>query len=148
MKMAEIININPTSSGHIHECRVIYGDTDSGGVVYYGNYLRYYEEGRTEFLRANGLTYRELEDKGFILPVVECYSRYKASAKYDDLIQVKTSISEVKKVSCRFDYRIEKKETSQLLVKGHTVNAVVNRAGKLTKMPQDVYELLVRLSKK
>jgi acyl-CoA thioester hydrolase len=146
--MAEIINIKQTGLNYVHECRVIYGDTDSGGVVYYGNYLRYYEEGRTEFLRANGLTYRELEDEGFILPVVECYSRYKAPAKYDDLIQVKTTLSEVKQVSCRFDYRIVNKVSGQLLVKGHTINAVVNRAGKLTKMPQYVYELLVKLSKK
>lgn len=127
---------------HLHQCRVIYGDTDSGGVVYYGNYLRYYEEGRTEFLRENGLTYKSLEDMGFILPVVECYSRYKASAKYDDLISVYTALVDLKKVSCRFNYRIERSENRQLLVKGYTVHAVVNRAGKLVKMPEETFDLL------
>ncbi len=145
--MADQIKITLPDSAHVHECRVIYGDTDSGGVVYYGNYLRYFEEGRTEYLRENGVTYRELEEQGFVLPVIECYSRYKAPARYDDLIVVRTALSEVKKVSCRFNYRIEKKEGNQLLVKGCTVHAVVNREGRLAKMPSDVFAKLTELAK-
>ena len=144
--MADQIKITLPDSAHRHECRVIYGDTDSGGVVYYGNYLRFFEEGRTEYLREHKVTYRTLEEEGFILPVVECYSRYKSPARYDDLIVVRTALTEVKKISCRFNYRIERKEDNQLLVKGCTVHAVINREGRLTRLPDYVFEILTELA--
>jgi len=121
---------------HRIECRVLYGDTDSGGVVYYGNYLRFFEAGRTEILRAHGTSYRELEDRGYIMPVVECNTRYKASARYDDLLVVETSITEVRKMACRFNHRISRAEDGRFLVKGYTLNACITRAGKLTNFPE------------
>ncbi len=123
-------------------CRVLYGDTDAGGVVYYANYLRFFEAGRTELLRSHGTSYRALEEQGFILPVIECYSRYKASAFYDDLLVVETKLTEAKKVSCRFDYRIQREGDDKLLVRGHTVHAVINRQGKLARFPDEFLELL------
>ena len=131
---------------HRSECRVIYGDTDTGGVVYYGNYLRFFESGRTEILRANGTSYRELEEKGYILPVVECHTRYKASARYDDLLIIETSISEVKKISCRFNHRIIRADDQKLLVKGYTVNACVDRQGKLIRLPDYFLKILQGIS--
>jgi acyl-CoA thioester hydrolase len=131
---------NPST--HRCHCRVLYGDTDSGGVVYYANYLRYFEHGRTEFMRALISSYKDLEGRGYILPVVECYSRYKASAFYDDLLLIETSLSAVKAVSCRFDYRITREPDQKLLALGHTVHAAVNREGKLVKLPQDLLEKL------
>ena len=130
---------------HRHKCRVLYGDTDSGGVVYYANYLRYFEAGRTEFMRDLVSSYKELEDMGYILPVVECYARYKASAFYDDLLVIETSLVEVKKVSCRFHYRITREGEDKLLLTGYTVNAVTNRDGKLTKLPADFVERLKKV---
>ena len=130
---------------HRYKCRVLYGDTDSGGVVYYANYLRYFEAGRTEFMRDLVSSYKELEDMGYILPVVECYARYKASAFYDDLLVVETSLVEVKKVSCRFHYRITREGEDKLLLTGYTVNAVTNRDGKLTKLPADFVERLKKV---
>lgn len=126
-----------TSNGNWHrlECRVIYGDTDCAGVVYYGNYLRYFEAGRSELLRDYGVPNLELEEKGYILPVVECKIRYKASARYDDLLLVETSVQEVKKMSCRFNYRISRVADQQLLAKGYTVHACVDRQGKLIRFP-------------
>ena len=129
---------------HRTECRVIYGDTDSGGVVYYGNYLRFFEAGRTEILRAHGASYRELEEKGFILPVVECHTRYKASARYDDLLIVETSVQDVKKMSCRFNHRITRADDQRLLVKGYTIHACVDLQGKLTRFP-DYFQEKLRL---
>lgn len=127
----------PANPGRVHriECRVLYGDTDSGGVVYYGNYLRFFEAGRTEILRAHGTSYRELEERGYILPVVECHTRYKASARYDDLLVVETSISEVRKMACRFNHRISRAVDGRFLVKGYTLNACITREGKLTNFP-------------
>src|SRR5512141_1787198 len=87
--------------------RVIYGDTDQMGVVYYGNYLRYFEAGRNEFIRARGLRYRDFEERfGLRLPVAEAQVRYRAPARYDDLISVETSLAEVRRASARFEYRI------------------------------------------
>jgi acyl-CoA thioester hydrolase len=120
---------------HRNECRVLYGDTDSGGVVYYGNYLRFFESGRTEILRANGTSYRELEEQGYILPVVECKTRYKASARYDDLLIVETSVQDVRQMSCRFNHKVLRADDQQLLAKGYTRHACVDLKGKLTRFP-------------
>jgi acyl-CoA thioester hydrolase len=130
-----------------HQChyRVLYGDTDSGGVVYYANYLRYFERGRTELMRDMGCTYRNLEDQGFILPVVESYSRYKASALYDDLLTIRTALVDLQKVSCRFHYAIIRESDQRPLVKGYTVHAVVNRSGRLVKFPAETYDLLNKI---
>lgn len=123
--------------------RVIYGDTDAGGVVYNANFLRYFEMGRTEMMREHGMPYSLMEERGLILPVTESYVRYKASARYDDLIKIDTSLVEVKKVSCRFNYRVfrsQENDKDQLLVKGFTVHACINRQGKLTPFPDDIYQ--------
>ena len=133
-------------NSHRTECRVIYGDTDSGGVVYYGNYLRFFEAGRTEILRANGESYRELEEKGYILPVVECHTRYKASARYDDFLIVETSVHDVKKMSCRFNHRIIRADDQRLLVKGYTIHACVNLQGKLIRFPDYFLDKLMVLA--
>ena len=133
---------------HQTQCRVLYGDTDAAGVVYYANYLRYFEKGRTEYMRDLVLTYREIEDLGLLLPVIECYSRYKAPASYDDLLTIETSLSELKNVSCRFNYRIYKNgpdNSLTLLAKGHTVHASVNREGRLTRLPAHVLEKLKKI---
>nr|MBF0220610.1 acyl-CoA thioesterase [Desulfobulbaceae bacterium] len=139
-----------TADALVHSCqtRVLYGDTDSGGVVYYGNYLRYFEKGRTEFMRAQGISYKSLEESGFIMPVVENYTRYKASATYDDLIEIQTTLAEVKQVSCKFIYQIRNVETNRILVKGHTVNAIVDKSGRLTKFPDEIYSKLIEIARK
>jgi acyl-CoA thioester hydrolase len=126
--------------------RVIYGDTDSGGVMYNANYLRLAEIGRTELMRNWAIPYSEIERQGIILPLTESYLRYKAPARYDDLITIATSLAEVKFVSCRFHYRIiraeEGREREQLLAKGFTHHACINRQGKLTPFPDNVREAI------
>ncbi|MDH3328202.1 MAG: acyl-CoA thioesterase [Desulfobulbaceae bacterium] len=128
--------------------RVIYGDTDAGGVVYNANFLRFFEMGRTEMMREQSIPYSLIEERGFILPVTESYLRYKAPARYDDLLTIDTSLAEVKKISCRFNYRIvriEEEGREQLLVKGFTVHACIGRQGKLTPFPQDIYQKMINL---
>jgi len=130
---------------HRTSCRVLYGDTDAAGVVYYGNYMRYFEQGRTEYMRDLVQTYREIESQGLVLPVIECYTRYKASAAYDDLLVIETSMVELKNVSCRFNYRILRKEPDDsltLLAKGYTVHASVDRSGRLTRLPAGLLDKL------
>lgn len=124
---------------HRHIYRVIYGDTDAAAVVYNANFLRFFEIGRTEMMREKVCSYKEIEELGLILPVTECYVRYKAPARYDDLLIIETRLMELKKVSCKFAYKIlrENSETGkeQLLAKGHTTHASINRQGKLTPLP-------------
>jgi len=125
--------------------RVIYGDTDCGGVMYYGNYLRLFEIGRTELLRSAGITYREIEEeRGLILPVVEVQVRYKAPARYDDLLAIETRLSEVRSHRVRFDYRVDSEE-GRTLATGYTVHVPVNRKGRLTRFPEDLLAALEKL---
>ena len=132
--------------------RVLYGDTDAAGVVYYGNYMRYFEQGRTEFMRdLVRISYHEIEKQGLVLPVIECYARYKAPAAYDDLLTIETSLAELKNVSCRFNYRIKRQEENgsfSLLAKGYTVHASVDWSGKLTKLPADIINMLQTIHQK
>jgi acyl-CoA thioester hydrolase len=124
--------------------RVLYGDTDAGGVVYNANYLRYFEIGRTELMREWVCSYSDIEKLGFVLPVIECWSRFKAPAHYDDLLTIETTITEVSKLKCTFSYRILRQEEGisrpKLLVKGYTVHAAVTKAGKLTRLPEEIIQ--------
>jgi acyl-CoA thioester hydrolase len=123
------------------ELRVIYGDTDQMGVVYYGNYLRFFEAARNEFIRAKGLRYRDLEaDLGIRLPVTEVTVHYKLPARYDDLVTVEISLGEAGRASARFDYRVLRGE--ELLATGHTVHACVGVDGRVRRLPPGLLERL------
>ncbi len=125
-----------------HRLRVIYGDTDQMGVVYYANYLRFFEAARNEFIRSKGLRYRDFEERfGLLLPVAEAGVSYKAPARYDDLIDVRISLGEARRASARFDYRITR-DDGALLCTGHTVHACVDRAGKPRRLPPELLEAL------
>ncbi len=136
---------------HIHrtQYRVLYGDTDAAAVVYNANYLRYFEIGRTEFMRERVCSYRDIEQMGFVLPVIECHIRFKAPARYDDILIIETTLTELKKVTCAFSYRILHKEEQgqskpRFLAKGSTVMASINREGKLTPLPTEIRDQLQR----
>jgi|TARA_B100002003_G_scaffold246064_1_gene274986 acyl-CoA thioester hydrolase len=108
------------------EYRVIYGDTDAGQVVYYANYLRWFESGRREIFRDFGIDYAELEKEGIIAPVVEVHCNYHASAVYDDLVVIETKVVEIKDKSIRFEYKVFRKEGMKLLAEGYTINVFVD----------------------
>ena len=121
--------------------RVIYGDTDQMGIVYYANYLRFFEAGRSEFLRAKGMRYRDLEARHRVrLPVTEALVSYRAPARYEDLITVETSLSELRRVSARFTYRIHR--DGALLATGHTAHACVDEEGRLVRLPPELTSAL------
>ena len=100
----------PTPTTRVIEAktRVIYGDTDQMGVVYYANYFRYFELSRSEFYRSLGGSYVELERQGFGLPVVEASARYRAPAKYDDVILIEVRLVELRRASLRFEYVVRR----------------------------------------
>jgi len=130
--------------------RVLYGDTDAGGVVYNANFLRYFEIGRTELMREYVCSYSEIEKLGFVLPVIECWARYKAPAFYDDLLTVETTVAEVTDLKCKFAYRVVRQgkntDRPKLLVKGYTVHAAVTKKGKLTRLPDEIIEKITQLT--
>jgi len=125
------------------EIRVYYADTDHGSVVYYANYLKWFEIGRTEILRQAGFNYAEYEKKNLIAPVVEVKCNYKDSARYNDLIMIETSIAKIGNSSIRFNYKIIRKKDKKLLAEGYTVNVFVNIKTKAsTEMPKELKKFL------
>ena len=130
----------------INQCsyRVIYGDTDQMGIVYYANYLRWFEKGRSEFLRQIGLPYSIIEQQGFSFPVVEVNCRYAQSAHYDDVVQIETELPEFGRASIHFQYRILREADGCLLATGTTKHACLDRAGRLKRMPKFLQDALAR----
>lgn len=125
------------------DLRVIYGDTDQMGVVYYANYLRYFEAGRAEYCRARDIPYSRLEAQGFALPVTEAHVKYRQPARYDDAIVVETRIEKVGRSRVDFTYEVKRLDGGVLLATGHTVHACVNSEGRPVRLPGDVREKLV-----
>jgi acyl-CoA thioester hydrolase len=123
------------------DVRVIYGDTDQMGVVYYANYLRYFEIGRTEYLRACGARYRDIEAKyRMLLPVVDAQISYKSPARYDDLLSIHTVVGKLGRASLRFEYQVFLGDI--LLVTGHTVHACLGADSSVMALPAEVVALL------
>lgn len=110
--------------------RVRYKDTDQMGVVYYANYFVWFEIGRTDFLRELGMSYKDLEQNGLYLPVIEAYCKYKNPARYDDQLKVITRLQFLQEVRLGFQYEIIHTGTGELLVQGETAHAFVSKAGK------------------
>ncbi|MDB4962879.1 MAG: thioesterase [Myxococcales bacterium] len=117
-----------------HEIRVIFGDTDQMGVVYYANYLRFFESARAAYWRALGRSYKDLDDWGIALPVVEAHCNYKRPARYEDLLEIDVDVSELRGASMRFTYRVVRGDT--LLADGYTRHAVIGTDGRPKALPE------------
>lgn len=118
------------SSGFSHttEIRVRYAETDAMRFVYHGNYLVYFENARTEMLRAMGLPYSEVEKLGVFIVVIEAHVQYKRPAQYDDVLLIKTTIAEPPTTRLRIEYEITKKDSNEIFVTGYTVHTFMNMA--------------------
>ncbi|MEK6562613.1 MAG: thioesterase family protein [Candidatus Binatota bacterium] len=117
--------------------RIIYGDTDQMGVVYYANYLKWFEIGRTELLRQIGIPYASIEEKGLRFPVTEVSCRYFRPSRYDDVITIETALTSLGRVTLTFSYRILRKEKDDevLIASGWTKHACVDERGEVAKIP-------------
>ena len=122
--------------------RVIYGDTDQMGVVYYANYLRWFERGRSEFLRQIGLPYSTIERQGVHFPVAEVICRYAESARYDDLVEILTELAELGRASLTFNYRISRADDHRILATGATKHASIDSSGRLVRIPKVLLEAI------
>jgi acyl-CoA thioester hydrolase len=122
--------------------RVRYAETDRMGIVYYANYLVWFEVGRTEWLRATGWSYREMEHEGVSLPVIEAHCDYRQPARYDDEIEIRTRATLLSPVRIRFDYDVVRAIDDTVAVTGHTIHAALDTNGRPCRLPARVAEML------
>ncbi len=117
--------------------RVLYADTDKMGQAYYGSYMKWFEAARSEWIRSQGKSYREMEEDGYFLPVIEAYCSYKKPVFYDDIIKILTTFSFPSPARLKFHYKIFKdsNEDMELVAEGYTVHVCVNRNRKPVKPP-------------
>jgi acyl-CoA thioester hydrolase len=120
-------------SGEI-QVRVRYAETDRMGLLHHANYLVYFEQARTELLRARGRSYKDLEDQGFYLVVAKVEIRYRLPAHYDDVLTVRTTVTRATPV--RLEHRYEVVRDGAVICEANTTLACVDRAGKLQPMPE------------
>lgn len=114
--------------------RVRYAETDRMGLLHHANYLVYFEQGRTELLRSQGLAYRDLEDQGFLLVLTRVQVRYRSPARYDDLLRLRTSV--VRTTLVKIEHRYELFRDDVLLAEGETTLGCVDREGKAQALPE------------
>jgi acyl-CoA thioester hydrolase len=124
------------------QIRVRYAETDQMGVAYHGGYFAWFEVGRTDLLRARGVTYRELESRDVRLPVIETGARFLRPVLYDDLIEIRTRVVEVSGARLRFEYELHREGTDGPLATAFTAHASVNGKGRPRRLPADVLSLL------
>ncbi|RLC41256.1 MAG: acyl-CoA thioesterase [Candidatus Coatesbacteria bacterium] len=121
--------------------RPLYEQTDKMGVVYYANYLLFFEAGRVEYMRYSGMSYRKLEDSyKLAMPVIEAYCRYESPALYDDLLEIHTTMEKVGRTKIKFNYRIVRDD--KLLAEGYTIHPVVDANGRVVKIPEVIEDLI------
>jgi len=126
-----------------HEIRVIFGDTDQMGVVYYANYLRFFESARAAYWRDLGRSYRDLEAWGVAMPVIEAHCDYKRPAHYEDLLVVDIEVSQLRGASVRFSYRVLRGDT--LIAQGYTRHAVIGTDGRPRALPEEMRAAIPRV---
>lgn len=124
------------------ELRVRYAETDAMGVVHHANYLTWFEAGRTEYTRAQGLPYREVEAGGVRLVVIEAHCHFHRPARYDDVVVVRTSVRDVSRATVTFAYEVVTRGDGARLADGYTVHAATDLRGRVRRIPEAVRAVL------
>ena len=124
------------------EIRVRYKEADQMGRVYHSNYLVWYDIARTEFLRQRGCSYKKLEEEGIFFVVAEVGNKYLGLLEFDDIVLINTTLTEIKNVSVTFSYDCINKTNGKIVSKGFTKMGIVDKSGKIAKIPQPVLDLL------
>ena len=125
------------TSGEI-TIRVRYAETDRMGLLHHANYLVYFEQGRTELLRSRGVSYRDLEDQGYLLVLTRLQVRYRSPARYDDLLTLRTTVART--TSVKIEHRYELFRDGALLAEGQSTLGCVNREGRVQMLPAFLLE--------
>ena len=132
-----VYDFNDTILRHRHDIRVRYSDTDKMGFVYNGNYLAFFEIGRTELMRAYGLPYTVFENNGYFLPLVEAHVKYKSPSYYDDILTIESTLKPEVKAVVRFDYVIYRRDV--VIAEGFTVHTFMNAETRRPVKPPRFY---------
>lgn len=136
-------NLCPRSpASNTHTVRVRYAETDQAGMAHHAAFFPWFEEGRVALLRCLGKPYQECEAEGLHFPVREAFCRYRAPARFDDVLLVSTMIEAVGGASIRFRYHITREVDGVLIAEGYTLHACVDDTGKVQRLPQEVKALL------
>ena len=138
--MLEHIRMPP----HETKIRVRYGETDQAGVVYYGNYLLYFEVARSELMRSLGMPYTSFEGRGQFLTVADAYCKYLGTASYDDLLIVRTTVTRMTLTRVVFHYDVVHNDSGEIIATGDTTLACIDEGRKPSRLPDDLKELLMR----
>jgi acyl-CoA thioester hydrolase len=125
-------------SGASSTVRVRYAETDQMGVAWHGEYFAWFEVGRTDFLRDRGLTYKELEQQGLRLPVVEAQARYLKPARYDDVLEIRTRLTGMTGVRLTFEYDVVRSDDAETLAEAMTAHAAVDAQGRPRRLPEEL----------
>jgi acyl-CoA thioester hydrolase len=126
----------------MRETRIYYGDTDAGGVIYYANYLMYFEKSWFEYLAARGLSLVEWEKKGIFFIIKRVEVDYISPARYGEIIEIQTDVSEVTRASFTFYHRVILKDTGRLIAEGKNQMVCISAEGKLRRFPPEFLQWL------
>jgi len=122
---------------HKTNLRVRYAETDQMQYAYYGNYLEYFEVGRAEMMRERGLTYKQIEENGYHMPVAEAFVKYKSPAFYDELLEIETKVELLPKLRVHIDHQIKSAERDVLIAEGYVeLVFIIKETKKITRPPK------------
>ena len=128
------------------EHHVDFFDTDAMEVVHHSNYIRWFEIGRVEFLRAAGITLGELMADGYVFPITDVSAKFLSPGRFDDVLVIETTPTALTKAKMAFDYRVLRKGEDTVLVTGHTQNVFTSReTGKIARLPEKYYKKLAAM---
>lgn len=128
------------------EHHVDFFDTDAMEVVHHSNYIRWFEIGRVEFLRAAGITLGELMADGYVFPITDVSAKFLSPGRFDDILVIETTPTALTKAKMAFDYRVLRKGEDTVLVTGHTQNVFTSReTGKIARLPEKYYKKLAAM---
>jgi len=122
--------------------KIYYEDTDCGGVVYYANYLKYFERARTEYLADHGLSVAELQQQGTLFLVTHAELFYRSSARYGETLHIETTVSPSRRTALLFSHTIREQQSQRLVVEGSATLVTVDAAGKVLRVPSSILEAL------
>jgi len=127
------------------DVRIYYEDTDAGGVVYYANFLRYFERARTEYLRERGVDVAAYARVGILFVVARAEIDYRIPAHYNDILDIGTSIADFSRTSLTFSHVIRLRGTDRVVVSGSAQLVCVNEIGKPRRLPEEILQLVAKL---
>ena len=137
------VTTDPTKNSTSSTVRVRFAETDLMGIVHHASYLVYFETGRVEWLRRRGITYVAWAARGVHLPVASAELRYRAPARFDDLLVIETTLAKLRSVSLDYRYRIVREEDGVLIAEGATRLACIDQKHTLLRIPEDIRQVLL-----